>query len=61
MSAFRGQWKWPIVLGVVTVLGLLAALIGDGGRWRALSWLLLAVPLSVIAYCSATARALPRE
>ena len=61
MSAFRRQWKWPIVLGVVTVFGLFAALIGEGGRWSALSWLLLAVPLIVIAYYSTTRRTVPRE
>lgn len=49
MSSFRRQWLWPIVLAVVTVFGLLAALIGEGGVWWALSWLALAVPLLVIA------------
>jgi hypothetical protein len=51
MSAFRRQWLWPILLGVATVFGLLAALIGEGGIWWALSWLMLAVPLLVMAYC----------
>ena len=48
MSSFRRQWLWPIVLAVVTVCGLLAALVGEGGIWWALSWLMLAVPLLVI-------------
>ncbi|WP_398474806.1 hypothetical protein [Tardiphaga sp.] len=49
MSSFMRQWLWPIVLAMVTVFGLLAALVGEGGTWWALSWLLLAVPLLVIA------------
>lgn len=56
MSAFRRQWLWPIVLAVVTIFGLLAALIGEGGIWWALSWLMLAVPLLVIVYYSRAAR-----
>ena len=49
MSSFRRQWLWPIVLAAVTVCGLLAALVGEGGIWWALSWLMLTVPLLVIA------------
>jgi hypothetical protein len=49
MSSFRRQWLWPIMLGVVTIFGLLAALIGESGIWWALSWLMLAVPLVVMA------------
>lgn len=50
MSAFTQQWLWPIMLGVVTIFGVLAALVGEGGIWWALSWLMLAVPLVVITY-----------
>lgn len=50
MSAFRRQWLWPIVLGGAIVFGLLAALVGEGGIWWALSWVMLAVPLLVIVY-----------
>lgn len=48
MSALRRQWLWPIVLALSTVFGLLAALIGEGGIWRCLSWIALALPLGTI-------------
>lgn len=34
----------PIVVGALSVVGLVAALVGDGW-WDALSWLSLAVPV----------------
>jgi len=34
----------PIVVGVLSIIGLLAALIGDGW-WDAVSWLTLTVPV----------------
>jgi hypothetical protein len=38
-------WRWPIVIGVVSAVGLFSALAGDG--WAdTLSWLLLAVPVA---------------
>ncbi|UYO43148.1 hypothetical protein KQX63_17405 [Rhodopseudomonas palustris] len=48
MSALRRQWLWPIVLALSTVFGLLAALIGEGGIWRSLCWIALALPLGTI-------------
>ncbi|MFL9499056.1 hypothetical protein ACJMQP_03260 [Rhodopseudomonas palustris] len=48
MSALRRQWLWPIVLALSTLFGLLAALIGEGGIWRALCWVALALPLGTI-------------
>ncbi|UVO51397.1 hypothetical protein M0208_13120 [Sphingomonas sp. SUN019] len=39
------QWRWPIVLAVLTTLGLIAALIGEGGVWWPASWIALGVPL----------------
>ncbi len=44
-------WRWPAVLAALTVLGLLSALLGEGGLWWALSWTALAVPLVVIVLC----------
>lgn len=41
-------WGWPILLAVLTVSGLLAALLGEEGRWLWLSWGALGVPLAVI-------------
>jgi hypothetical protein len=39
----------PILLGVLSSVGVLAALLGDG-VWDALSWLALGVPCVVIAW-----------
>jgi len=44
-------WRWPVVLGVVTLFGLIAALLGEGGVWWALSWVALATPLVVALLC----------
>ncbi|MFT8559946.1 MAG: hypothetical protein ABF719_08875 [Acetobacter sp.] len=30
-------WPWPIALGVLTLLGLLSALLGQHGVWLALN------------------------
>jgi hypothetical protein len=38
------QWIGPVVLAVITVAGLLSALIGEGGIWWMVSWVALAVP-----------------
>lgn len=48
-SRFR-VWRWPALLAALTVFGLLSALLGQGGVWRALSWAALATPLAVIGY-----------
>lgn len=48
-SNFMRQWLWPIVLAIVTIFGLLSALLGEGGVWWWLSWVALATPLVVIA------------
>ena len=48
----RNAWRifrWPIAIGVVTIVGLIAALVGDG--WHdVVSWLALAVPVVVAAW-----------
>lgn len=41
-------WRWPTMLGGLTIAGLLAALLGQQGVWLPLSWALLTVPLVVI-------------
>lgn len=46
----RGLWmifRWPVVLAVVSLFGLLSALIGDG-IFDVLSWLGLGVPLGLL-------------
>lgn len=41
-------WGWPAVLGATTLAGLLAALLGEGGAWWAVSWIALSLPLLAI-------------
>lgn len=46
----RGLWsifRWPLALAVLSLFGLLSALIGDG-VYDMLSWLSLGVPLGLI-------------
>lgn len=43
-------YRWPMLLFVVITSGVLSALLGDH-IWDSLSWLLLSVPLLVIALC----------
>lgn len=44
MTPTRTLWTIPALLALVTLFGLLAALIGEGGVWWPLSWAALAVP-----------------
>ena len=44
-----GLWGAPIALGIVTVVGLLAGLIGDGA-WDAVSWAGLGLLVWVCAW-----------
>lgn len=40
--------RLPLAVFLATAVGLAAALLGDGW-WHFLSWLLLAIPLAIIA------------
>jgi len=42
-------WPIPILLGIVTCVGLLAALVADG-IWDAVSWIGLGMPVAVAAW-----------
>ena len=42
-------FRWPLWLGVLTVVGLASALFGNEG-WDALSWIALAIPLAVLGW-----------
>ncbi len=42
----RSIWRIPATLAVLTVFGLLAALLGTG-VWHWLAWLALAVPVGI--------------
>lgn len=45
--SFWHIWTIPLVLGILSLVGLLAALIGDGFM-DFLTWLTLGIPLAVI-------------
>jgi hypothetical protein len=45
----RQIFYWPAVLAVITAVGLLSALLGDG-VWDALSWVALACPIVATIY-----------
>lgn len=45
-STFFHIWKFPIVLAILTIFGLLAALTGTG-IWHILSWIALTIPAIV--------------
>jgi len=49
-SATAQIWLWPAAIAVLTMFGLLSALLGQSGLWWVLSWIALAVPLAVIAW-----------
>jgi hypothetical protein len=44
----RQVFAAPLALALVTVVGLVAALAGDGA-WDAFSWIALAIPLATLA------------
>ena len=48
----------PLLLGVLSAFGLVAALVGDGA-WDVAGWLTLGVPLIVVAWCLARSRLSP--
>ncbi|MFT4265922.1 MAG: hypothetical protein QM586_01670 [Xenophilus sp.] len=45
--AFRAMWGWPIVLGVLTAVGLVSALFSDGGFGDVVAWVTLGIPVAV--------------
>ena len=49
MQVFGPIWTAPIVLGVLTIVGLVSALVGDGA-WDALSAVTLGVVVAVGAW-----------
>lgn len=42
-------WRMPVVLAIVSSIGLIAALLGDG-MWDGVSWIALATPLVVCGW-----------
>ncbi|KQU84562.1 hypothetical protein ASC78_08615 [Variovorax sp. Root318D1] len=49
-QAFRRMWGWPIVLGVLTAVGLVSALFSDGGLGDVLAWFALGLPVVVCVW-----------
>ena len=52
MSRFLSPWqiwRWPLLLGLLSLVGLVAALVADGPG-DALSWAALGVPAGVCAW-----------
>jgi hypothetical protein len=41
-------FRWPLLIALATAIGLTSALLGDGG-WDAVSWIALAIPLTIVA------------
>ena len=49
-SATARIWLWPAAIALLTVFGLLSALLGQSRLWWVLSWIALAVPLATIVW-----------
>lgn len=54
-QSLRQIFGIPMVLALLSTVGLVSALVGDG-VWDVLSWLTLAVPIAIGAYCFAKPR-----
>lgn len=39
----------PLVLAILSIIGLVSALVGDG-MWDGLSWIALAIPIALCGY-----------
>ncbi len=44
-------WGYPSLIAVLSLFGLLSALLGQTGIWRIFSWIALSIPLAVILNC----------
>jgi hypothetical protein len=53
-SNFIRVFGVPVLLALVSAIGLLSALLGDD-LWDVLSWIALATPVAVIVWCVARA------
>ncbi len=45
----RQIWASPIVLGIISAIGLVSALLGDS-IWDALSWVTLTAPVAAVLW-----------
>ncbi|ETZ21491.1 hypothetical protein [Pedobacter sp. V48] len=46
-NAFFKVWGIPILLGVITIIGLLSAIMGVG-VWHIVSWIALSIPVYIM-------------
>ena len=44
-------WGWPLVMGLLTAVGLVSALFSDGGVGDAVAWGALGIPVAVCIWC----------
>ncbi len=49
MRALLALWGWPVAIAIVSAVGLVGGLVGDGA-WDALSWVGLGVPTAACAW-----------
>lgn len=49
----------PLLIGVMSIVGLVAALVGDG-IWDGLSWLMLVTPILIYIVCVHIRRSRPK-
>jgi hypothetical protein len=54
-AGWRRIFAWPLLLAVLSGLGLVLALLGDG-VWDAASWVLLATPVAAVAWALVSPR-----
>ena len=50
-------WTAPIYIGVISMIGLIAALLSDDGLGDYLAWLALAIPVAVVLWYTPPRRA----
>lgn len=54
-SSFRRIWTAPILIAVASLVGLVAALLGDGlNDW--ISWIALATPITAVVWAQSRRR-----
>ncbi len=54
-------WTAPIYIGVISTIGLIAALLSDDGLGDYLAWLALAIPVGVVLWYTPPRRTQKQE
>ncbi|MES2414889.1 MAG: hypothetical protein V4614_13875 [Pseudomonadota bacterium] len=42
-------WGWPVAIGILSIIGLISALVGDG-LWDWVSWVTLGLPVAACCW-----------